>query len=378
MAEYLFSSGSCLKKDLFDTIINLFKANGWTDISSNERLDYFILSSPSESGGRNLVLQIRPHTGVATADVRYTDSHLAYYRLIESYTPATNIIAGVYDVTIGTATVTIDGTAVAYSASANGTTTWKTSEQFANCINLNAALGIKYTAAVVDATKVRLTQRATYESPVAPVVTGTGASMLTTTEGTSSVGSTPRSSETWKLWTLEPASSTTLINKDLVTINYKYNVNANRLILVLEFPGETGYGPMLFYVGLPDEVYSAEGGSTGLLFAASSANPTAGTINVTNNPSEYTAAAASIAESCLYSLAPKNPNAAGKYILSEISYGGTLSGVRGKLTGIFVLPNQNILHGDIIQEGAKQFQVVVCHSYSSTAFPTSAFAIQIA
>ena len=135
---------------------------------------------------------------------------------------------------------------------------------------------------------------------------------------------------------------------------------------------------MLFYIGLPDEIYSAEAGSSGLLFAASAANVGAATIAITNNASEYTRQLRAITESCLYSLSPKNPNAAGKYILSELSYGGNFNGVRGKLTGIFVLPNQNILNGDIIQEGAKQFQVVVCHSYSSTAFPTSAFAIQIA
>ena len=70
MTEYLFSSGSCLKKNLYDTILNLFKSNGWTDISKNERVDGNILSSPSTSGDRNLIFQMRSHAGASTSDVR--------------------------------------------------------------------------------------------------------------------------------------------------------------------------------------------------------------------------------------------------------------------------------------------------------------------
>lgn len=382
MTDYIFSSGSCLKKNLYDTILNLFTNNGWTNISTNERLDSVVLSSPGTEGNRNLILQLRPNNGgdVAT-DVRTTDGHIMGLRLIKEYVPATNITAGVYELTFGAATVTLNNLSLTYSASGNGTSNWRTAEHLVNLINVihSATLGLQYTAAVVDATKISLTQRPTYEGATTPTVTGTGASVTTRVEPVTSAGTSPRrTGEAWRVVHLVPAAATTVLNRETVVINYKYHVNANRLILMLEYPSELNLGRALYYIGIPDEVYSAEGGSNGLLFAVSCAGPGATSVAVTDFPSEYTPSSVSVAETVQSSLTPKNPNAAGKYILSEMYYGSAFSGMRGKLTGIFTLPTQNILSGDIIQEGAKQFQVFFAQSYLTTSFSTSAFAIQIA
>ena len=381
MTDYIFSSGSCLKKNLYDTILGLFTNNGWTNISTNERLDSVVLSSPGTEGNRNLILQVRPNNGDSTTDVRTTDGHIMGLRMIKEYVPATNITAGVYELTFGVSTVTLNNLSLTYSASGNGTTNWKTAEHLVNLINViySASLGLQYTAAVVDATKISLTQRPTYEVATAPTFTGTGASVTTLVEPVTSAGATPRkTSEAWKVVSLVPASTATILNRETVVINYKYHVNANRLILMLEYPSELNLGRALYYIGIPDEIYSSEGGSNGLLFAASCAAQGSTSVAITDYPSEYTPSSVSVTETVQSSLAPKNPNAAGKYILSEMYYGSAYSGMRGKLTGIFTLPVQNILSGDIIQEGTKQFQVLIAHSYLSTSFSTSAFAIQIA
>ncbi|MNU03231.1 hypothetical protein D3C72_2471820 [compost metagenome] len=75
-------------------------------------------------------------------------------------------------------------------------------------------------------------------------------------------------------------------------------------------------------------------------------------------------------------LAPRNPNAAGLYSLSDMKYGSTAESYRGKLSGLYALPSGNVNNGDVITQGAKKYRVTVA-APGTTSFPTTVFAIQI-
>lgn len=104
--------------------------------------------------------------------------------------PGTPATAGVYTVTIGTADITIDGETFAYDAGGDGSTAWKDAASLVSMINSNAILSEKYTAEV-SGTDVNLTQNTGYESATEPSVSGTGASISTTTAGAAAVPDTP-------------------------------------------------------------------------------------------------------------------------------------------------------------------------------------------
>lgn len=187
-------------------------------------------------------------------------------------------------------------------------------------------------------------------------------------------GTVGRPSEPWKYFMAAPSSGT--LSKD-TTMTYRLNVNKNRLIIVIESPSATGIGSVLNYIGIPDEVYADEPDSRGLIFATTSRADAVSNLIVSNSPVNIAPATSATVRPIIVNLSPKNPNSQGLYMLSEFYYGNTSEGTRGKLTGIYGLPNDNVLHGSIIEDGARQYFVVVPGVFSSNTFGSAALAIEV-
>lgn len=96
--EYIFQSGSCLKKDLYQLIIDRLKAAGWVDISSLASTDYVVLSSTGNTEDKQLLLNLRPIPAAGTAANNVTTSNFSTmsYRLQTSYTPGAAGVAGTF------------------------------------------------------------------------------------------------------------------------------------------------------------------------------------------------------------------------------------------------------------------------------------------
>lgn len=183
--------------------------------------------------------------------------------------------------------------------------------------------------------------------------------------------------ETWTALHIVPTAVAATTNMD-IELTYFYHVNKNRIIMAIETPPSTATAPQLFYLGLPDVTYTTESGSKGALCAVSSYPKANATLHISNASDGLPSETASLTRNVYATLSPKNPNSAGLYTISEILYGNNIEGIRGKLTGIYQMPNGNINNGDIITIGAKEYRVVVTHSVSSNnSFSSVTFVIQI-
>lgn len=190
-------------------------------------------------------------------------------------------------------------------------------------------------------------------------------------------GTFERDRESWRDVYLAPVSNSTRINYETEVTIY-YHVNKNRLIFSIVYPIATGINPVTHYIGIPDEIYVLEPDSKGLLYVSSTSNPAGNNgVLITDNIYSVTGSTSAVTRSVYFNLAPKNPNADGYYFLSEALYGNSSEGIRGKLTGLYFLPNENIISEDIIQIGEKSFKVIVNGNYGNNGFPSHAVAFQI-
>ncbi|HML33869.1 hypothetical protein [Sporomusa sphaeroides] len=96
--DYIFTSGTCLKSEIYDTIINSLVTAGWTNVSSDPTTDFDVLTSPGNTGNKALVLQLRPLPAVGTAanNIKTSNFCQASFRLQTSYTPGTEGTAGTF------------------------------------------------------------------------------------------------------------------------------------------------------------------------------------------------------------------------------------------------------------------------------------------
>ena len=185
-----------------------------------------------------------------------------------------------------------------------------------------------------------------------------------------------RSSEPWNAIHLAPTTTNIALTGELELTCF-YHVNKNRIIMVIETPVSTAYGAVLFYLGLPDTTYTTESGSKGVVYATSAYPRTNQTLQISNATDGLPSDSASSTRSLYSTLSPKNPNSAGLFTISEILYGSSIEGIRGKLDGIYQMPNGNVNNGDVITIGAKEFRVVVTQAVSSqNSFSSSTFVIQ--
>ena len=94
--EYIFSKGTCKKKEIYSLIIDKLKEKGWKDISSKPETDYVVLHSKGVTGNRDLILNIRETDVSGNSPVTTTDGSLMSYRLQTSYTPGGSGEAGTF------------------------------------------------------------------------------------------------------------------------------------------------------------------------------------------------------------------------------------------------------------------------------------------
>ncbi|WP_434132779.1 hypothetical protein KIAC18_000307 [Sporomusa sphaeroides] len=96
--DYIFTSGTCLKSEIYDTIINSLVTAGWTNVSSNPTTDFDVLTSPGNTGNKALVLQLRPlpAAGTAANNIKTSNFCQASFRLQTSYSPGTEGTAGTF------------------------------------------------------------------------------------------------------------------------------------------------------------------------------------------------------------------------------------------------------------------------------------------
>lgn len=197
------------------------------------------------------------------------------------------------------------------------------------------------------------------------------------TPGTGTAGTFTRTSEAWTPLHIVPQAANTQLNKE-IELTYFYHVNKNRIIISVETPASTSLAPIVIYLGLPDVLYTDEPNSRGLVCAVTAYPKTNNTIHVSNAAFPLPSDNASSTRSIYVTLSPKNPNTAGLYTISEMTYGNVTEGTRGKLTGLYQLPNGNINNGDFIEIDAKLYRIVVTHVVSSSSsFSSATFALQV-
>jgi len=96
LADIIFSTGTCKKKEILTTMIELMKAAGWQNVSSNPATDFFVMHSKGESGDKNLYMQFRNGNVTNANPIDTTDYNVASYRLVGGYTPGSPGTAGVF------------------------------------------------------------------------------------------------------------------------------------------------------------------------------------------------------------------------------------------------------------------------------------------
>ncbi len=189
-------------------------------------------------------------------------------------------------------------------------------------------------------------------------------------------GTFGRSSLAWTDLYIVPGAASCTMAVDAI-INYKVYCDAGKLILSLEYPGATGYSPMVIYIGQVDSSYVSESNSSGMVVAVSATAAVAASVQIDNSADGAGAVSAPYALATQSLLPSTNPNAANKYAYSDIYFGNATEGIRGKLDGLLCIKNSNVLTGDNVIDGTKTYYVLVCQTQGNTSFPSQALLVRI-
>ncbi len=187
-------------------------------------------------------------------------------------------------------------------------------------------------------------------------------------------GTFARSSEGWKVAYLAP-SSTANLPLDL-QMTYRYHVNKNRLIIIIETPEAMTLMPVMWYFGLPMETYTPEPNSRGVIAATSYSASQAG-IHITDAVAEMPSLSASTTKTVYCALPPKSPNSSMIHTPVEMLYGDASEGYRGKIDGIYFLPTNSINDGDYLNLGSKRFRATQLATSGNNAFPSANVIYQV-
>lgn len=283
--DYIFTSGTCNKNQIYQLIIEQLVGAGWTDVSSNPATDFVVLKSPGNTGDKSLILNIRPTNAAAANSVVTTDYCVMSYRLEDTYTPGTAGVAGTFG----------------------------------------------------------------------------------------------RSALAWTALYLVPVTAITVTLGADTQVNYKVYADASKLILVLEYPNSTGYGPIVIYLGRPDSIYVSEAASRGVVAAISTTSPGgASALQICNTSDGVASVVTPYALTTYALLPPGDPNNSNKRMISPIYYGSATEGFRGQLDGLKCIFYANILTGDTItDENGNIYYVVVAAVQGTTSFPSRALLVRI-
>ena len=280
--DYIFTSGTCLKSEIYQLIIDKLVAAGWTNVSSLASSDFVVLSSTGNTGDKTLLLNLRDTNASAANSVVSTDYCVMSYRLEDTYTPGASGVAGTFG----------------------------------------------------------------------------------------------RSSLAWTNLYLVPVSAlTTTLGAD-TTVTYHVYADASKIILALEFPSATGYGPVLVYMGEPDSIFTSDSASRGVLVAASCQATTAGSAMICNTSDTVAAVTAPYAIALSSLLPSGDPNVANKRMVSSIYYGSASESFRGKLDGLKCMYNVKVNTGDTVTIGTETYYALVCASSGNNSFPSLALLVR--
>lgn len=191
-------------------------------------------------------------------------------------------------------------------------------------------------------------------------------------------GTFGRPSATWLGFSLVNEANNAYAIPQTSTMDYRMFVDKNKIVMIIWPPAAYSLNPIAFFLGLPDTTFASEPLSRGVIYAHSFSAPVAGSLYVSNTPGGSASINAPEQITVISQLAPKNPNAAGAYCISEMYYGNATEGTRGKIDGLYALPNQNIVSGDILTIGSAKYQVVITYiSIAFSSFSSSAIAFRI-
>ena len=181
------------------------------------------------------------------------------------------------------------------------------------------------------------------------------------------------SPEAWRNFYIAP--TTTAINLEN-EMRITYNVNKDRIILIIETPDSLGFAPVTHYIGLP-ESFIEEPGSKGLILASSAYAVTASAVHITDNANDLAPLTASATRPTYITLPPRSPNSAGKHTPVQAFYGNTTEGWRGRIDGLYFLPAGSVTNGDTFSVGNKTFKGFVNGVASNNSFITTVALVQI-
>lgn len=280
--DYIFQSGTCLKNQIYQLIIDKLIAAGWTNISSLASADFVVLKSAGNAGNKNLILNIRDTSSTNVNSVVSTDYCAMSYRLQDTYIPGTAGVAGTFG----------------------------------------------------------------------------------------------RPSLAWTNILLVPVLAPTTAFAAASPINYKVYADASKIILALEYPLSSGYGPVVIYIGQPDTVWVDESNSRGMVVAVSNNGSTAGSVTISNTSNDSAPVTAPYAMATTALLPVKNPNGAQKYPTSDIIYHSAAESFRGKLDGLLCLYNSNFVTGDLMVVDGKTYYALSCATQGITSFPSQGLLVR--
>jgi hypothetical protein len=279
--DYIFTPGTCFKKDFYDVLCNALIGAGWKNITSNYATDGDVFTSTGNTSDKALLINLQKFYGTYSP-IDISVHNWIGVRLPTSYTPGSVATAGTF----------------------------------------------------ISPPWVGLSVVPQYEYE--------------------------RNNTAGPLDTM---------------FDYKIYVDKSKLLFSVEYPSSIDKQPLFAYIGLPDSTYTSESDNRGSVLGFTSgtngyflvANTPDGVGSVTSYDSLYT----------ISNIPSKNPNNSGNYGISEIYYGSSSEGIRGKLDGVLALPNINIKTGNLIKIGSSTYYVLVCHSCKCNSFPSLALAIRI-
>lgn len=178
--------------------------------------------------------------------------------------------------------------------------------------------------------------------------------VATYTPGTpGSAGTFGRAAIAWQNMNL--GGETTALFPPATAVTYRYHVNKNRLIILIEYANASPSG--YIHIGIPDIQYCSEPLSRGLTLACFGAGN--GSVVVSDVSGEQAQTAATVTRTVYMQTQPKQPNIAGRYHPAEIIIGDATEGWRFQLSGLYTLLTTSLVHNDQFVIGAKKYQVFI-------------------
>jgi hypothetical protein len=95
--DYVFTPGTCAKKDFYGVLTAALITAGWTNVSSLATTDYEVYTSTGNTGDRSLVLNLRKGSTATPANDVSTTTYCQFsFRFPTMYTPGTSGVAGTF------------------------------------------------------------------------------------------------------------------------------------------------------------------------------------------------------------------------------------------------------------------------------------------